>query len=178
MKLSRNTQKGQSLFEILFAMAIMAMIGVAIVSLSVTSVRNNVYSNNKTLANKYALEALEWVRAERDDSFHTIWTRGNNSFPVAFCFPDFDDSWGDGSVGLNQEDDDPLDACDDSDFMTDNDNFYRVIIIERYDYDDDEYYDGNPYESLRTKILVRWTDAQGIHEAEAKTYLTNWKNSI
>jgi len=64
-----KTKSGQSMFEILFAFAIMALVVVAIVGMATVSIRNSSYSRNKTLAEKYAQEANEWLREQRDTSW-------------------------------------------------------------------------------------------------------------
>lgn len=61
---------GQSLFEVLFAVGIAAIILIAVVSLSVQSVKTSDASKNNSLATKYALEGIEWVRQQRDN---TVW---------------------------------------------------------------------------------------------------------
>jgi len=70
--------KGQSMFEVVFALGIIALITIAIVSVSTVAIRNNIASKNKSLANKYLNEMNEWLRAERDKSFPTIYGHGSN----------------------------------------------------------------------------------------------------
>lgn len=56
---------GQSLFEVMFALSVAAMILVAVVALVATSIRNSTFSKNKALANKYASELSEWLKKEK-----------------------------------------------------------------------------------------------------------------
>lgn len=64
--------RGQSLFEIIFAVAIAALIMTAVVVLSTDSVRNSSFSRNQTLASRLAQEAHEWLRSERDSDWTTF----------------------------------------------------------------------------------------------------------
>ncbi len=66
---SKKTQKGQSMFEVVIAIFIIAMITISVVSLSTVSLSNAVFSRNKTLANKYSQEAIEWIRGQREQNF-------------------------------------------------------------------------------------------------------------
>ena len=61
-----NLQKGQSLFEAVVALAISALIIVAVVALVASSIRNASFSRNVTLASRYAQQATEWLRGQRD----------------------------------------------------------------------------------------------------------------
>ena len=62
----KSSRSGQSLFEVVVAIALISIVMITIVSLVTTSTRNSVYSRNKTEANRYAQEGIEWVRGERD----------------------------------------------------------------------------------------------------------------
>ncbi|EKE05832.1 MAG: hypothetical protein ACD_19C00176G0054 [uncultured bacterium] len=65
---------GQSMFEVVIAIFIIAMIIVGVVSLTTISVSNSVFSRNKTLAGKYSQEAIEWLRSQREANFTTFKT--------------------------------------------------------------------------------------------------------
>lgn len=59
--------KGQSMFEVVVALFIIAMIIVGVVSLSTNSLSNSIFSRNKSLAGKYSQEAIEWLRSQREE---------------------------------------------------------------------------------------------------------------
>jgi len=63
---------GQSLYEVVFAIGIAAIIITGVLVVSTTSVRNSTYSKNNAQATMYAQEAIEWLRSERDASAWTI----------------------------------------------------------------------------------------------------------
>lgn len=67
-----SNYKGQSLFEVIFAIGITALVLVGALSLSTTSVRNSNFSKNNSLATKYAQEGMEWIREQRDSSWSNL----------------------------------------------------------------------------------------------------------
>ena len=54
------------MYEVVFAIGIAAIIITGVLVVSTTSVRNSTYSRNNAQATKYAQEAMEWLRSERD----------------------------------------------------------------------------------------------------------------
>ncbi|MGB9585896.1 MAG: prepilin-type N-terminal cleavage/methylation domain-containing protein [Anaerolineales bacterium] len=64
--------QGQSLIEMLVAIAIVLVVIVALVAVTTVSIRNASFSRNQALATKYAQEGIEEARKlrdERGDSF-------------------------------------------------------------------------------------------------------------
>ena len=72
-------QSGQSLFEVVVAISISALIMVALVSLVTNSIRNSIYSRNNSLAATYAGQAMEWLRGQRDGGNVGIYTFAGNA---------------------------------------------------------------------------------------------------
>lgn len=64
-------EKGQSLIEVLVALAVAIVVVLALVRVTTTSVRNAAFARNQALATKYAQETIEKIRAYRDE---TDWT--------------------------------------------------------------------------------------------------------
>lgn len=58
--------RGQSLFEVVVAVGLSALILAGVVSLSAGSVRTSSFSQNNAQATKLAQEAMEWLRSQRD----------------------------------------------------------------------------------------------------------------
>lgn len=59
-------EEGQSLFEVVFAIAVASLIITGIVTVVTASLRNSEFSRNNALANRYAQEGQEWLRGQRD----------------------------------------------------------------------------------------------------------------
>src|SRR3990172_5630766 len=87
-------QSGQSLFEVVLALAIATIIIVAMVALASSAIRNSNFSRNKTLATRFSQEATEWLRGERDADFTVFETRA--LIPL-YCLPSL--SWASSSIG-------------------------------------------------------------------------------
>lgn len=103
-------QKGQSLFEVVLALGVMTAIMVGIVSLAAGAIKNSIFSKNKTLAARYAQEATEWLRRERDTDF-TLFAAHS---PGTYCFENLN-GW-------------PAGTCGSSDNITGT-ILYREIIL-------------------------------------------------
>ena len=65
MKGSRN-EKGQSLVDVVAAIALAVIVALALVGITTTSIRNARFAKNQSLATKYAQETMEKIRAKRD----------------------------------------------------------------------------------------------------------------
>ncbi len=79
MKIKQIIYNGQSLFEVVFAIGIAALVLVGVMSLSTTSLRNSIFSKNNTLATKYAQEGTEWIREQRDTNWTTFYPVANGA---------------------------------------------------------------------------------------------------
>lgn len=62
-----NQEKGQSLIEVILALAVALLVIVALVRLTVTSIRNAQFAKNKARATQYAQESMEEARRLRDE---------------------------------------------------------------------------------------------------------------
>ena len=75
---SANLQmKGQSMFELVIAIGVSALIIVILVSLVSSALQNAAFAKNETLAGKYAENATEWLRGQRDKSTDVFLTEIN-----------------------------------------------------------------------------------------------------
>lgn len=146
----REHNKGQSLFEVVLALALSTLIIVALVSLVSNSIKNSTYSRNKTYATHYTQEASEWLRGQRDGDWDVFST--NYLFcptpPHVQCFDTL--AWG--NCG----------ACSDTEFI--GDLFKREISFSDIEAD-----------SVTVEVKTYWTDSQGIHEVRSNTILTDWR---
>lgn len=158
-KLIVNSQKlkvelGQSLFELVVAIAISALVIVAIVSLVASSIRNANYSKNNGLASSYAQNATEWLRSERDRDINKFMI---NAQTPAWCLKDSPltiSSWS--QVG----------ACNAGDFIS------GTIFLREVHFTS-SVVGGKTV--IQTAVVVSWTDAQGLHEVTNTTNFTDWR---
>lgn len=144
-----NWERGQSLFEVVVAIAISALIIVTIVSLVSNSLRNATFSKNSAQAASYAQEATEWLRAQRDSDIAVFIT--NITIPI-WCFKD-----------LNWE---ISGACLDAHIIPDT-PFLR-----------EGRFSSSPVSGktvIEADVVVSWTDSQGLHQVTNATSFTDWR---
>ncbi|KKS95519.1 MAG: hypothetical protein UV71_C0006G0018 [Microgenomates group bacterium GW2011_GWC1_43_13] len=142
-------QRGQSLFELVVAIAISALIVVAMVSLATNSIKNSQFSKNKALASSYAQQATEWLRGERDSDFVAFKNNVELSmYPSKRCLNNL--VWTINQCGSEIMDGTP---------------FKREVIFK--------YSDGDTV--INADITVSWTDSGGTHDVRSSTNFSNWQ---
>jgi hypothetical protein len=146
----------QSLFEVIFAIAIAALVMTAVVVLSTDSVRNSSFSRNQTHATRHAQEATEWLREERDSSWINFANRTGNP-----CVSS-------GSWGVSCEIPGVV-------FCLGNLNWSSGCNISGSIFDRQVNLDLIELNNVEADIVVSWTDGQGTHEVRSITRFTNWR---
>ena len=147
----RRHEKGQSLFEMMLALAVSTLIIVAIVALTSNAIRNTTFSKNKTLATRFSQEATEWLRGERDADFPTFETR---ALTPLYCLPSL--SWTSASIG----------ACTGGQEIS-NTIFKREVTFSS------SLVNGKTL--IQAGVKVYWTDSQGTHEVRSVTNFSDWR---
>lgn len=137
---------GQSLFEVVLALGIMTLITVGVVILTLYSIRNASFARNKNLAAKYAQEAIEWLRSERDNDISIFKSRVPT---VDYCLNSL--SWSNtGQCGVSE--------------YIPNTNFVRDLSFT---------VDLTDKTIITATVVVYWTDSQGYHESRSSTDFTD-----
>lgn len=150
-----KSESGQSLFEIILALAITTLITVALVALTATSIRNTTFSKNKTLASRYSQEAMEWLRGERDTDF-SVFKEIRAANPL-YCLPSL--SWS-GASGAT------IGAC------TSGREIANTLFRREISFSTTSIACGDLIEA---GVKVYWTDSQGIHEVRSVTCFSDWR---
>lgn len=151
-------QKGQSLFEIIVALAVSTLIIIALVALASTSIKNSTYSRNNTVATRYVQQAMEWLRSERDSDWDSFYLRGSNT--SSWCLTSLD--WSDSR---------PEQTCQDDEFIT-NTFFYRTVHFTPGSVN----VNGVDKDFMDVLVKVYWTDTQGLHEVTSTTRFSDWRD--
>lgn len=141
--------KGQSLFEVVVALAVSALVIVALVSLVSSSIRNATFSKNKASATNYTQEATEWLRGQRDENVS-----------------DFIDKTLTSSWCLNNLDWNAPGACPSQAVIS-------GTIFKRQAGFTTNVLGGK--EIVEATIIVSWEDAQGTHAVESITNFSDWR---
>lgn len=137
------------MFEVVVAIFIMALIIIGVVILSTNSISNSSYSRNKTLAGRYAQEAIEWLRSQRDENISSFINNvtSNSSYCLDFL------SWG--NTGF----------CGDLEVIP-NTVFKREVDLSTES--------SSPTMNIITAtVVVSWSDTKGEHEARSVTDFTD-----
>jgi hypothetical protein len=147
-----NYEKGQSLFELVVAIAISALVVVAMVSLATNAIQNSNYSKNKALASTYTQQAMEWLRGQRDADIDAFLTHAETP---TWCLADISTdlkAW-----SLNS-------ACA-NDSLIAGTPFKRQVTFN--------ISSQNGRDVVEADVLVTWADSQGTHEVRSVTNLVD-----
>jgi Tfp pilus assembly protein PilV len=174
--MTKNSEKGQSLVEVVIALGIAVTIVIAFTSATISSIRNSQFAKDQNQATKHVQESLEIIRAIRDQdgtvasgTWSTLWTTnmsGNNSTSgykgkcyildktgVTYSF----------TMSLTASGGDCADSNDPAITGT---QFFRKINISD---------DGTNIDKKTIRVRVYWTDSKGTHSSDITTYLTKWQ---
>lgn len=141
--MKKTYNNGQSMFEVVLALFIITMIIVAIVVMSTNSISNSIFSKNKTLANRYSQEAVEWLRSERENDYTVFYT--NADTPV-YCLD---------TLNFNLPGN-----CTDTEYIT-------STILKRELFFSKSTISGKII--VDATVVTSWQDSKGYHESRSAT---------
>ncbi|MBI2103912.1 hypothetical protein HYT59_02815 [Candidatus Woesebacteria bacterium] len=150
-------RNGQSLFELVVAIGVVALILYALVALATLSVRNASFARNESEAARLGQEAVEWLRLERDKGWDQF-IQNVTVVAVGTTRCVEDTSWSEVSIG----------DCTPSNRISSL--FEREVVFGTDDTNNDAFAD-----RVTAEISVSWTDGQGYHEIKNSTYFTDWR---
>lgn len=156
--------KGQSLFEVVVAIAISALIITAIVALVTNSIRNSTYSKNESLATDSAQQLLEWLRGQRDLDVTTFLSKIDSSVSggsSTYCFINLD--WSKPTFGTK-----PI--C-----KTGTDEIPGTIFLREATFSQVPLSQTNNKTVFNAEVVVSWTDSQGDHKVVDSTNYSDWR---
>lgn len=82
-----KTGNGQTLLEVVIALAVALLVILALVRVTITSIRNAGFAKNQALATQYAQEAMEKIRAYRDQNDWMTFVANCNATLTSFVPP-------------------------------------------------------------------------------------------
>ena len=151
-----NILKGSSIIEVVIATALISIAILSALSLTNNSQKTNDSARNLEEANKYATQATDWLRSERDS---LGWATMAAKTPGTYCLnnlPIPPANFGDITLG----------DCMATDFLGDNTIFQRKIVINTTNADKT---------AGVVKILVQVTWLEKImRETSIEMELTKW----
>lgn len=149
-----NVVRGQSLFELVVAIAISALIVVAMVSLAVNSIQNSNYAKNKAVASSYAQQAMEWLRGQRDGGIDDFISKTQDAGAIKVCLNEFPDLIDELVVA----------ACSSGTTISGT-PFMRQVTFS--------VAPQNGREVVEAEVTVSWVDSKGTHEVKSATNLAD-----
>jgi Tfp pilus assembly protein PilV len=148
-----NMNKGQSLFELIIAVAVISVMLVTAVGLSTKVVNNTRLSSNQTLANRYTQQAIEWMRGERDIDYVSLYNnRAANGTGRTWCVAATPPSWpgSSGNCGANT--------------VIAGTVFRREVNLTQSG------------DNIIVRVTVMWNESAGAKQVSGEVILTNWKS--
>lgn len=140
---------GQSLFEVVVALAIAGVVLVSIVALTTSSIRNSTFSKNNAQASRYSQEAMEWLRGQRDNDWASFANRSFSGVNTTYCLSSLSWPASDGGCGST---------------TISGTVFVREVELTT-----------PSLSSINATVRVSWTDSQGTHTVTNQTLFTNWR---
>ena len=139
---------GQTLVELLVTLGVATLFVVTLVSLSTGALGNINFSRAQGDGNRHAREAIEWLRAERDQNWAAFSSR-SSAEGTTWCLQTL--AWPAGSG-----------AC--GSITVPNTNFVRQVTLT-----------SSGASKIYVSVNVAWTDSRGTHNAQLNSILTKWK---
>jgi Tfp pilus assembly protein PilV len=147
-------EKGQSLFELILAIGVSAIIIVVLVSLVSNALQNAAFSRNETLAARHAQTTTEWLRAQRDNNIDNF--IANAAIPT-WCLTDnplTDSSWNNqGACGANE--------------VVSGTIFKREVLFTINNVSGKTI--------ILSNVAVSWDDSKGKHKVTNATQFSDWR---
>ena len=138
--------RGQSLLEVVFAVGIVAIIILGIVSLANRSLGNSNSSRDRSLASRHVQEMTECLREARDTDWNTFAASAANDCVIATA----------GVSGEQFRNETITLACFDVDLNPRSCISPTAVVAE-------------------ASVSIEWEDATGVHEVSSITRYTDWR---
>lgn len=148
--MNNKSQHGQTLVEVVVSIFVISLILIALMSAVNFSLTNTQYAKNKAIATKYAQEAVEWLRSERDSSWNTFYNRSSIAGRT-YCVKSVP-SW-------------PMTegVCNSGDYIN-NTYFLRQIVLTRSGAD-----------KVLINVNISWSQGSRTPSINIGTFLTKWE---
>ena len=141
-----SLSRGQSLFEVVIAMALISIVLITLVAMASVSIRAAVFSRNQTQAGRLTEQASEWLRAEKDANWATF---NSHAATPNWCLDSL--YW------------QKAFSCSANDIISGT-IFTRSLKFTI-----------NADTSISADLKTVWTDAQGSHTVPTSIIFTNWQ---
>jgi len=152
----KSQNRGFSIIEVLIFVSILSIFFVVATSVTIASLRNMKINEHKILAARYAEEAVEWLRDQKEADWKSFLTRASG---VNWCFAEtpINTGW-----TLQR-------TCNSSDYLIVNSvtsTFKRNVTLNSI---------GNPVSQVNINVTVSWQELGNTYQVPVKTVFTLWE---
>jgi len=148
LKSTHFLNSGQTLVEVVLAIAVAVLVIAGLARIATISIRNAVFARTQAQATHYTSQAGEWLRAERDSDWTTFAARATSDGST-YCLTNL--TWDSGN-------------CTSADGTIDN-RFVREATLTLIS-----------ASQIQIAVSTTWTDSIGAHAATVQTVLTSWRD--
>lgn len=145
-----RSESGQSLFEVIIAIAVVAVALTALVSLGTNALGNAQFSENQSTGASLTQEALEWVREQRDLNWDDF-VRDIDVNGETWCLE---------NLSFNSPGE-----CGSNDLIADR--FTREVTLNTDD--------PNIPQVVEVEVTTSWIESGNQKSSKANTVLTDWR---
>ena len=147
---AKYSSSGQTMLEMVIVLGLIGTVLVALVGIVTVSVRNSNFTRDEAGATRYAQEAMEWVRQERDKNWTNFYAKVGYMYCINTPTPVWPSSAGACLVGSRFG----------------SASYWREVTLTNVGLS------GDPRNKV--DVAVYWQDSKGIHSSTTTTTLTRW----
>ncbi|RJR15197.1 hypothetical protein C4579_02715 [Candidatus Microgenomates bacterium] len=152
---TQNSESGMSLLEVGVSVGVVVLVLIGLISAVTQATAAAQFARNKATATKYAQEAMEWLRGQRESSWTAFYDRANSTTYHMNCDLYVQTTWCNSGGGVI---DDEFDIFD------------RQVTLTRSGitgvYNDD---------SVHIQVVVSWPQGSRTEDVILETDLTKWQ---
>jgi type II secretory pathway pseudopilin PulG len=164
VRVLEKSQSGQSLIEVTFAVSVVGLVLVAVLSLVIASLQQARRALDQTQATQYGQTTLEWIRAQRDQAgwgtfASALAAEGEN--PLVYCWAELPNSFDDLTAATPGE-------CS-LDFG--EDVILNTMIKRQVEFE----FIGTPITQISVTVILTRPGQDGPIENRIQTLFTDWE---
>jgi type II secretory pathway pseudopilin PulG len=147
-----KSHSGQSLVEILVALGVALLVIVALIRATAISMKGSGFSKAQATGTRYAQEAIEWIRGQRDEGWSNLASRTPDTGFATYCLSDLS-SW-------------PASSGECAYYSLDGKYKREAVLTDE---------EGG---KIGVEVTVKWLEVGGERQSRLNTYFTNWRGAV
>ncbi len=142
----KNMKSGQSILEVIIALALISVVLITLVATAALSIRASTFARNQTESQRLTQQGAEWLRSEKDANWPTF---KGHAATTTWCLDNL--SWANSSTCGSAE-------------VVSGTIFTRNLTFTN-----------NADGSIQADVKTSWVDAQGTHIEPTSIVFTDFK---